>query len=209
MKNIIFDMVPENALDLNSPDTDGVEVFDLRILCAIAKTKKNILEIGTRFGRTTCNLARFSPPDAKIISVDIDQSQVLRRAIDFYNRISPGKISLFECDSKHFCFDLFGPYDFVFIDGDHSSDGVICDTRNALANLATGGVIVWHDFTSLPILAGLRTLDLCQAQLGAYMGYTKGVRATLPDGSTNVQLQTVADFINEHLKKQGGTHGDH
>lgn len=43
--------------------------------------------------------------------------------------------------------DMIYPADMVFIDGDHSYDGVKRDTINARASLRDGeGVLIWHDF---------------------------------------------------------------
>ena len=39
-----------------------------------------------------------------------------------------------------------GQFDFVWVDGDHSYDGVKNDTEKALAILRPGGTIMWHDF---------------------------------------------------------------
>jgi predicted O-methyltransferase YrrM len=41
--------------------------------------------------------------------------------------------------------DRFGRFDLVFIDGDHSREGIRQDTALADAMLADGGTICWHD----------------------------------------------------------------
>ena len=43
-----------------------------------------------------------------------------------------------------------GPYDFVFIDGDHSYAGVKADFENALRFSAKGGIISLHDILPAP-----------------------------------------------------------
>ena len=43
------------------------------------------------------------------------------------------------------CNDL--PYaDVVFIDGDHSAEGVVNDSKLALDIVTRGGIIIWHDY---------------------------------------------------------------
>jgi predicted O-methyltransferase YrrM len=42
--------------------------------------------------------------------------------------------------------DLGGPFDLIFIDGSHYYEYVKSDTRNALACLSAGGLVVWHDY---------------------------------------------------------------
>jgi len=41
------------------------------------------------------------------------------------------------------------PCDAVFIDGDHSTAGVMQDTRLALELTRPGGIIIWHDYHDL------------------------------------------------------------
>jgi hypothetical protein len=51
------------------------------------------------------------------------------------------------CDARSFD---SAPYarqmDFIFVDGDHSYDGVSSDTEKAFKMLAPSGVILWHDY---------------------------------------------------------------
>ena len=42
------------------------------------------------------------------------------------------------------CEDL-GPYDLIFIDGDHSEKGVMCDMERAFRSIRDGGIIMVHD----------------------------------------------------------------
>ena len=42
--------------------------------------------------------------------------------------------------------ELAGPFDLIFIDGGHKYDAVRRDTQNAMESVATGGLIVWHDY---------------------------------------------------------------
>ena len=47
----------------------------------------------------------------------------------------------------------FAPYrdqmDLVYVDGSHSPDYVVSDTRNAMEMLRPGGVLVWDDYGSV------------------------------------------------------------
>jgi predicted O-methyltransferase YrrM len=49
----------------------------------------------------------------------------------------------FEKDAKE-----FPKFDTIFIDGDHSYDGVKFDFDNALPLLEEGGIIIFHDIAS-------------------------------------------------------------
>ena len=41
--------------------------------------------------------------------------------------------------------DIFGVFDFIFIDGDHCADGVRQDTQLAQSLITDNGLICWHD----------------------------------------------------------------
>ena len=38
------------------------------------------------------------------------------------------------------------PFDLIFVDGSHRVEHVVEDSRLALALLAPGGIVVWHDY---------------------------------------------------------------
>jgi predicted O-methyltransferase YrrM len=52
------------------------------------------------------------------------------------------------CDSREWDISNYpkGFFDTVLVDGGHSEDVVISDTKKAFALLRTGGLIMWHDF---------------------------------------------------------------
>jgi predicted O-methyltransferase YrrM len=60
------------------------------------------------------------------------------------------KITQLYGDSATFDFSFFwGSIDFVFVDGSHSYEYVLNDSRVALRLLKkNGGIIVWHDYDS-------------------------------------------------------------
>jgi predicted O-methyltransferase YrrM len=125
---------------------------------------KRILEIGTSDGNTTLNLAANSPPDAVITTVDLpsDWSGHLalrvppamvnftggpRAGAQFRNTRYASKINQVYGDSAAIDWsDLGGPFDLIFIDGNHYYDYVKSDTKKALGCLLAGGLIVWHDY---------------------------------------------------------------
>lgn len=57
------------------------------------------------------------------------------------------KIIHYYGDSKEFDFSRHGDtVDIYFIDGDHSYNGVYCDTKNIFQNKKEDAIVVWHDF---------------------------------------------------------------
>lgn len=66
----------------------------------------------------------------------------------FAERIAAGEMRLFEGDSStlmaNSCPDQF--YEVIYIDGDHSYDGVCRDTQAALAKIKRHGYLVFNDY---------------------------------------------------------------
>jgi cephalosporin hydroxylase len=139
-------LVNESDLILSSNPKSGMSLLELRYLCGfILEVKpKRILEIGTKHGRTAINMAKFSPIDAKIFSVDID---VLKKP-DICNLPEYKKLTFFEGDTTKFNFEKAGltDFDIVLVDANHLESFVINDTKIAQRLVKSGGFIVWHDY---------------------------------------------------------------
>jgi len=115
---------------------------EVLILCGFAATSKRILEIGTQWGRTTINLAKASPPDAIIWTIDKDPKPTLIGKFEWAN-----KIRFFQGDSLTFDFAAHGVSncDLIFVDGCHEDFMFGADTRLAFSLISSTGKIVWHD----------------------------------------------------------------
>jgi Methyltransferase domain len=144
----------------------SLDAQELMAICAIVSYKKpkRILEIGTSDGITTINILVNSPPDARITTVDLPINWNGKFAIQvpelmknnteggdvgrkFRDEPESSRITQVLGDSAQLDYSrLDGPFDFIFIDGCHFYDYVKVDTLNAIANLSSGGVIVWHDY---------------------------------------------------------------
>lgn len=149
--------------------------FELVCISSLAayQKPKRVLEIGTFDGNTTLQLARNTPNEAIIHTIDLPEGQVMTHTpilesdiqfiLDkkkvirkFENSTIANKIHQHFGDSTIYDFSQFtrdGLLDFIFIDGGHSYSCVKSDTQNALKVLAKNGCIVWHDFT--PFFGGV------------------------------------------------------
>ena len=130
---------------------------------------RRILEIGTFNGTTTLNLAANAPPDARVTTIDLPpdweasrdlaievessmKNMTPREKVGENYRGTPfeERIDQVFGDSAQLDWStLGGPFDLVFIDGCHTYEYVRSDTENALAQLAPGGVLLWHDYGSV------------------------------------------------------------
>ena len=137
-------------------------------LAAIVRTLRpqRLLEIGTFEGNTTVNLAANAPTDAHVVTVDLPPDWDGEYATDvpsIHHNAAVGvqigrqflespfreKVTQVFEDSGTFDWARYAPYDFILIDGCHTYEYALSDTRNALDVIRPGGVIVWHDYGML------------------------------------------------------------
>ena len=136
-----------------TPDMDARWLLWKAVRCA-----GNILEIGTNEGETSRALASAFP-DRRVWTVDFPGNPIIpdyqkdevptSDTIGRYCKDIPN-VTLLIQDSKTLDYSAFDKVGLVFIDGDHSVDGVKLDSELALAYFANGGArpgcIVWHDY---------------------------------------------------------------
>lgn len=149
---------------------DGQISFpELVYICHLVKklAPHVIFEFGTFTGRTTINMAKntgvptqiytldipHEQADTTILPVDVDDKKYIRtawRGTYLANR-DGGHIATLSGDSASFDFSPYeGKADFIFVDGSHSYEYVLNDSRAALRLLKDqGGMIVWHDYNCI------------------------------------------------------------
>lgn len=132
--------------------------------CVIALLRrlmpKTVLEFGVNTGRTAKAILNNIPSVQKYVGIDvpvgfIPEMKVQRNEVPAHpghmvqhdKRFSlllpaSGSQSLMPKD-----FDI--RFDAVFIDGDHSYQGVMHDTMLSKGIIAEGGIIIWHDYHDL------------------------------------------------------------
>lgn len=110
---------------------------------------KRIMEIGANFGGTLKVWERVSGPDAKILSLDLEDKLQVR----FGDTVSLiyGDSHSSEVVAKVFEFWKDEKIDFLYIDGDHSYEGVKADFENFHSLVRKGGVIGFHDVNHPPV----------------------------------------------------------
>lgn len=167
------------------PSTDALTMAEQCLLVSYVYGKKKIVEIGTRFARTTINLAKFCADDGRVYTIDIDQEQ--HKVYD--GDIAPyaHKITFIQANTMKFAWEehteLFGA-DVILIDGGHRYEEVKSDTLAALKLIKPDGFIFWHDFVDSnqhdpdePLMGKpgqvclvIRDLNLPVLPVGSYLG---------------------------------------
>lgn len=128
-------------------------VVDFMIMQALAirYSRKHYLEIGSFVGES---LVVVSDHVETCVSLSKDANDMfeLVNMANFTSYFSKKKANIthHSCDSKTFDFStLENTPDFVFIDGDHSYNGVFVDTKNVFSVIdPEEAIVVWHDFMS-------------------------------------------------------------
>jgi predicted O-methyltransferase YrrM/HAMP domain-containing protein len=163
----IFPGIEAESVEIGAidPDTKHPNQVDMLYVCAIARHRRaqRIFEFGTYLGRTTYHLAR-GPHVETVYTLDLDpagpypKGLKIGRAVKavhdrdlqghFYrNTPEAAKVVQLHGDSRTFDYTPYaGQMDLVFVDGGHTYEMVVNDTRHALTVVKPGGVILWHDF---------------------------------------------------------------
>jgi hypothetical protein len=162
-------VMPDIPIRLREPvAADGnVSVLELAVLAALvaARRPRRVFEIGTFDGRTAVNFAANARDDAVIYTLDLPPSGAPALAVHdddrpFIDRSRAGargsrisaaperdRIVQLQGDSATFDYSPFlKGMNVVFVDGAHSYEYVVSDSRTALALAAPGALIVWHDY---------------------------------------------------------------
>lgn len=124
---------------------------------------KLILEIGTSEGGTLFFFSKFAAPDAKMITIDLpiirNYASYSPAKIPFFNlyKSEKQKIHFLRKDSHHEktikkVKKILKNYklDVLFIDGDHSYEGVKKDFENFSPFVRKNGIIAFHDIVEHP-----------------------------------------------------------
>jgi predicted O-methyltransferase YrrM len=77
-----------------------------------------------------------------------DQQQAIERNLTWLKENTTAEVEFHNCNSVYYLTTCKEKFDIIFIDGDHSYEGVKKDYDNALPLLNEGGYIVFHDINS-------------------------------------------------------------
>ncbi len=159
---VLVDFVFNRFAGLIAPGQVRSEIISLAELVKELKPK-TVLEIGTADGGTLFLFSRLADPGAKVISIDLPGGE-------FGGGYPAWKISLYKSfflpfqrlyllrENSHFVSTreqvkgIIGttPIDFLFIDGDHTYEGVKKDFEMYSPLVKEGGVIAFHDIALHP-----------------------------------------------------------
>jgi cephalosporin hydroxylase len=140
--------------------------FELLELLKILKKEepKFILEIGTAFGGTLFLFTRIASNDAQIISIDLPGGNFgggyIKTRMKLYNEFGMNNQKIFLIRKNSHKKETFeevkeilsdSKLDFLFIDGDHTYEGIKRDFELYSPLVKKGGLIVLHDIVKCEI----------------------------------------------------------
>ena len=171
----ILDLFPnfQETVDPFAYLEGGSTTLDLAILKAFARNHPNCsyMEIGTWRGESLANVSSVAK---RCVSVDLSERELsdfgysddMLKNCDFFSKNLPN-VERIRHNSQTYDFSAYKKsFDLIFIDGDHSYEGVKIDTEKVFELIRDdSSVIVWHDYGTTPervrfeVLAGI--LDGC------------------------------------------------
>lgn len=132
--------------DLSPFVSGGTEPWSVSVLQALVRLKrpKRLLELGSYEGRTTRALASVMPRGASLVGVEAVSSRWEQSRLAVQEN---PQVTILETDALKFLRTHAGPpFNFVFVDDDHSAGHVALELDLLLDGIvAPGGLIVGHD----------------------------------------------------------------
>lgn len=162
----LFDgRVPISLVEVEHRD-GNVSVLELATINTLVRRRspRRIFEIGTFDGRTALNMVANAPDDGHLFTLDLPPAEPpdVRLALDendlkYIRKPESGgrlrghpladRVTQLFGDSGSFDFSPYhGTIDLVFVDGSHSYDYVLNDSRVASELIGERGTIIWHDY---------------------------------------------------------------
>lgn len=119
----------------------------------IKKLKENslLVEIGSYYGRSA---AFFSLTNPKIRILSIDREVVMDQSV-----LKLGNVTQILSGSAQVSKSFGWPIDFLFIDGNHSPEGVKKDIDAWTKFVKIGGFVLFHDYSKIEYPGLVKTID--------------------------------------------------
>lgn len=140
-------------------------------LCRHVSNARSAVEIGTFMGVTAAELAKALPQDAVLFCVDpyFDGQAIQSIAVRHLARQGQaGKVRMLQSTAKDVLGHLPEQVDFIFVDGDHSFEGLGEDWEVVRRILRPGGIAAFHDVNPQP--------DIRPSCEGAIRGFEEFIR---------------------------------
>lgn len=152
------------------PDQYAVE-FGYLLRLFRRRCPERVLEIGSAEGGTLFQWMKHIQRGGTVTAIDLPGSIFGKRGTERYAVDWPRWAEKFGVEMAYILGDSRsaasidfakqrGPYDFIFIDGDHRYTGVLADWLNYAGMARDGGVVVFHDILPHPEMPSVEVWQL-------------------------------------------------
>lgn len=124
----------------------------------VKDTQGTIMEIGRRHGGSTVLITAAAGPDREVISVDIAPAHHATSEKYFADAEFSKSLRVIKDDSANV---TTGELGLLFVDGDHSYEGVSRDIKNHWPDVVESGLVVFHDAVPNPGLEYCNQINHC------------------------------------------------
>lgn len=157
--------------------------LDVLVALVASVSPQVVIEFGCNEGRAAATILRNVQGIVDYVGIDVLPGYVTNQRCQRKEvPAEPGKFA--KADPRfrlivrpRGAFDLWPgdlpAADAIFIDADHSREGVLNDTALAAAVIRPGGILIWHDDNGLPVVQVTQTLDQLYAA-GALIAHVEG-----------------------------------
>lgn len=169
-RDLFFEIFGPANLELDAKST-FLQRQDLEVLISLFQTfkPKTVIEIGIQKGSTAKILLANGPWVEKYIGIDITPDSTPPLKVQYEEvPLKAGELILDDPrieilvkpnGTRDLTATDLPAADFIFIDGDHSENGVLYDTRLARQVIRAGGIICWHDYDHSPVPDVTKVID--------------------------------------------------
>jgi predicted O-methyltransferase YrrM len=171
--------LPEVTVEFKPIDWTGLSnrfmnKGELESLCELVRLAKpkTVIEFGINTGRTAKAILREVEGIEKYVGVDVlpgyvTMKQVQRKEVpivagELVKDDPRVQLIVTKTGSHELETSQLPKADVVFIDGDHSYEGVAKDTKLARAIIRKGGFIIWHDYNDVRDRRGQAVVDVAE-----------------------------------------------
>lgn len=155
---VIPQMILRQVRDHINATIFAQDMREWNAMIPFVKGARSILEIGSRFGESVYHMAKEMQPPGKVVVVDLPcaddvqfdpepslrdrANDICKMGFDFHGFLANSRDpEVIARVAEH------GPYDFIFIDGDHTYKGVKADWEN-YGHM--GKIVAFHDIAGQP-----------------------------------------------------------
>ncbi|MGG1073099.1 class I SAM-dependent methyltransferase [Priestia megaterium] len=177
-KELFFNIFGNGNFKGEPPLFTGSDIYPIISLSRTFQPR-TVIEIGIQRGGTAKCILENSPWIERYVGIDvtpdyrtslpIQRHEVPQIAGELIQEDSRVEIIVRKNGSRDLKPADLPIADLIFIDGDHSAEGVLFDTNLARQSIRKGGIICWHDYGNIHVPDVTKVIDNLNKQEGNHI----------------------------------------